>query len=52
VFITGDVISTTGRMSPIRQPVLTKPFALEKLEETLVALMRGGMPTVSSAGWP
>jgi two-component system NtrC family sensor kinase len=52
VFITGDVISTSGRMSPIRQPVLTKPFALEKLEETLVALMRGGMPTVSSAGWP
>ncbi|HEY4303815.1 MAG TPA: ATP-binding protein [Gemmatimonadaceae bacterium] len=52
VFITGDVVSTNVRSSPIRQPVLTKPFALEKLEETLVALMRGGMPAVSSAGWP
>ncbi len=52
VFITGDVISTSARTSAIRQPVLTKPFALERLEETLVALMRGGMPTGSSAGWP
>jgi two-component system NtrC family sensor kinase len=52
VFITGDVITTSTRSSSIRQPVLTKPFALEKLEETLVALMRGGMPAVSSAGWP
>jgi two-component system NtrC family sensor kinase len=52
VFITGDVLSTNTRTSSIRQPVLTKPFALEKLEETLVALMRGGMPAASSAGWP
>jgi two-component system NtrC family sensor kinase len=52
VFITGDVLSTSARSAAIRQPVLTKPFALEKLEETLVALMRGGMPAVSSAGWP
>src|SRR6185503_5088047 len=40
VFITGDVVSTSGRTSASRQPVLTKPFAFEKLEETLVALMR------------
>jgi CheY-like chemotaxis protein len=51
VFITGDVVTTSGRMAPIRQPVLTKPFAFEKLEETLVALMRGG-PVATPAGWP
>jgi two-component system NtrC family sensor kinase len=51
VFITGDVVTTTGRMAPIKQPVLTKPFAFEKLEETLVALMRGA-PLSTSAGWP
>jgi two-component system NtrC family sensor kinase len=51
VFITGDVVTTSGRMAPIRQPVLTKPFAFEKLEETLVALMRGA-PVATSAGWP
>jgi two-component system NtrC family sensor kinase len=52
VFITGDVISNSGRTPQVRQPVLTKPFALEKLEETLVALMRGGVASVTSAGWP
>jgi len=41
VFITGDVVTTNSRTSGIRQPILTKPFAFEKLEETLVALMRG-----------
>jgi CheY-like chemotaxis protein len=51
VFITGDVV-TTNRSSPIRQPILTKPFAFEKLEETLVALMRGGIAAGASAGWP
>ncbi len=51
VFITGDVVTTTGRGTPIRQPILTKPFAFEKLEDTLVALMRGA-PTPSSPGWP
>jgi two-component system NtrC family sensor kinase len=51
VFITGDVVTTTGWPSPIKQPVLTKPFAFEKLEETLVALMRG-VPVAASAGWP
>ncbi|HXT15287.1 MAG TPA: ATP-binding protein [Gemmatimonadaceae bacterium] len=51
VFITGDVVSTSGRTSASRQPVLTKPFAFEKLEETLVALMRGS-PVAASAVWP
>ena len=52
VFITGDVISNSARAPQVRQPVLTKPFALEKLEETLVALMRGGVASVTSAGRP
>ena len=51
VFITGDVVTTTGRMAPIRQPVLTKPFAFEKLEEMLVALMRAS-PAAQSASRP
>jgi two-component system, NtrC family, sensor kinase len=51
VFITGDVV-TTNRSSPIRQPILTKPFAFEKLEETLVSLMRGGIAASAPAGWP
>jgi two-component system NtrC family sensor kinase len=40
VFITGDVVSA-GRITNLQQPVLTKPFAFEKLEEALVTLMRG-----------
>jgi hypothetical protein len=51
VFITGDVVAGGGRASSHRQPVLTKPFTFEKLEETLVALMRG-TPAVTSVGWP
>jgi CheY-like chemotaxis protein/anti-sigma regulatory factor (Ser/Thr protein kinase) len=51
LFITGDVVTTTSRTSPIKQPVLPKPFAFEKLEETLVALMRGS-PVATPAGWP
>jgi len=52
VFITGDVVTTSGRTGPgsNNQPVLTKPFAFEKLEETLVALMRDA-PVAASAGW-
>jgi two-component system NtrC family sensor kinase len=42
VFITGDVIATTSsRSSVARQPVLTKPFAFDKIEEALIAVMRG-----------
>lgn len=51
VFITGDVVTTSGRTSPIRQPILSKPFTFEKLEETLVSLMRGGMAAAAPAGW-
>jgi two-component system NtrC family sensor kinase len=51
VFITGDVVTTSGRAAHTRQPVLSKPFAFEKLEETLVALMRGS-PVSTTAGWP
>jgi len=51
VFITGDVVAGGGRASSHRQPVLTKPFTFEKLEETLVALMRGA-PAATSVGWP
>jgi FixJ family two-component response regulator len=49
VFITGDVVTTSGRMTSIRQPVLSKPFAFEKLEEALVALMRGS-PAAATVG--
>jgi two-component system NtrC family sensor kinase len=50
VFVTGDVIMTNRRLTQTKQPILTKPFAFEKLEETLVALMRGG-PAGAAAGW-
>jgi two-component system, NtrC family, sensor kinase len=43
VFITGDLLSMGGRgATALHQPVLTKPFSFERLEETLVAIMRGG----------
>lgn len=51
VFITGDVVTGGGRLAGVRQPVLSKPFAFEKLEETLVAVMRGS-PIATPAGWP
>jgi CheY-like chemotaxis protein len=51
VFITGDVVTAGGRMAALKQPVLSKPFAFEKLEETLVAVMRGA-PIVPRVGWP
>jgi two-component system NtrC family sensor kinase len=41
VFITGDVVASVGRAPANRQPVLSKPFTFEKLEETLAALLRG-----------
>ena len=42
IFITGDVAaSTASRGSMARQPVLTKPFAFDEVEEALVAVMRG-----------
>jgi two-component system NtrC family sensor kinase len=41
VFITGDVVTSVSRGSVSRQPVLTKPFSFEKIEEALIAVMRG-----------
>ena len=51
VFITGDVVSTLTRGSVSRQPVLTKPFAFERIEEALIAVMRGSpyVPSERSA---
>jgi two-component system NtrC family sensor kinase len=49
VFITGDVVTTsTTRGSIARQPVLTKPFAFDRIEEALIAVMRGS-PYVPAA---
>jgi PAS domain S-box-containing protein len=41
VFVTGDVVSATARQASRRQPILTKPFALETLEATIAALLEG-----------
>jgi len=41
VFITGDVVTSVARGSVSRQPVLTKPFSFERIEEALIAVMRG-----------
>jgi len=42
VFITGDVVtSVASRGSVARQPVLTKPFAFDRIEEAVIAVMRG-----------
>jgi CheY-like chemotaxis protein len=49
VFITGDVMTTAvARGSASRQPVITKPFAFDRIEEALIAVMRG-TPYVPSA---
>jgi CheY-like chemotaxis protein len=40
VFISGDLLSADARLNT-RQPILAKPFAFERLEEALVAVMRG-----------
>jgi two-component system NtrC family sensor kinase len=42
VFITGDVVtSVANRGTVARQPVLTKPFAFDRIEEAVIAVMRG-----------
>jgi two-component system, NtrC family, sensor kinase len=41
VFITGDVVMSGSRGSMSRQPVITKPFGFDKIEEALIAVMRG-----------
>jgi CheY-like chemotaxis protein/anti-sigma regulatory factor (Ser/Thr protein kinase) len=53
VFITGDVVTVTStRGSTARQPVLTKPFAFDRIEEALIAVMRGApyVPATPSRG--
>jgi two-component system NtrC family sensor kinase len=42
VFITGDVVtSVASRGSVARQPVLTKPFVFDRIEEAVIAVMKG-----------
>jgi two-component system NtrC family sensor kinase len=42
VFITGDVVTSgSSRGSIARQPVLTKPFVFDRIEEAVIAVMRG-----------
>ena len=49
VFVTGDVAGRVARGGAIaRQPVLKKPFSLDRLEELLVAVLRGQPVTLSS----
>jgi hypothetical protein len=35
------VVTPLSRGSIARQPVLTKPFSFDKIEEALIAVMRG-----------
>ena len=49
VFITGDVVGTALRSAAAsRQPVLMKPFALEKLEEVVTLVMKGELQRATS----
>jgi two-component system NtrC family sensor kinase len=41
VFITGDVVTNSARGGAARQPVINKPFSFDKIEEALIAVMRG-----------
>jgi two-component system, NtrC family, sensor kinase len=41
VFVTGDVVSTETRETVLRQPVLTKPFSFDQIEEAVIAVLRG-----------
>src|SRR5215207_7174891 len=41
VFVTGDVVTTDTARSVSRQPVLSKPFSFEMVEEAVIAVMRG-----------
>ncbi|MDB4914614.1 MAG: sensor protein [Gemmatimonadetes bacterium] len=50
VFITGDVVTTAGRGSVARQPVINKPFSFDKIEEALIAVMRGSPYTPADQG--
>ena len=48
IFITGDLVTRAVRGGVSRQPVLTKPFTFDRMEEALIAVMRG-TPWSSSA---
>src|SRR5215207_4094775 len=41
VFVTGDVVTTDTARSVSRQPVLSKPFSFEMVEDAVIAVMRG-----------
>ena len=42
VFVTGDVVDISQRLGPAsRQPTVAKPFTFERLEEVLIAVVRG-----------
>ncbi|MDF2774535.1 MAG: sensor protein, partial [Geminicoccaceae bacterium] len=41
VFVTGDVVSSEARETVMRQPVLTKPFSFDEIEEAVIAVLRG-----------
>jgi len=41
VFVTGDVVPTETREHVLRQPLLPKPFSFDKVEEAVIAVMRG-----------
>jgi CheY-like chemotaxis protein len=51
VFITGDLLSAQARLNT-RQPIIPKPFAFERLEEALVAVMRGERAPVAAVAPP
>jgi two-component system cell cycle sensor histidine kinase/response regulator CckA len=51
VFMTGDVVGAAFRTGTLsRQPVVMKPFALERLEEVVVAVLRGISTGLQTAG--
>ncbi len=41
VFVTGDVVSSETHDAVLRQPVLTKPFSFDQIEEAVIAVLRG-----------
>jgi two-component system NtrC family sensor kinase len=50
IFITGDVAAAAASPSSVsRQPLLTKPFSFDRVEEALIAVMRG-KPYVPTPG--
>jgi CheY-like chemotaxis protein len=49
IFITGDVVSSSGQFAAAKQPTLTKPFSFERLEDMLVSLVRGQSAMVTES---